>query len=321
MKDVFISFHTPDQQVAETIMQYLENNGLSCFFAPRNMPGGTVFCEELVKELESCKVLLLVFSDATHASRYVPLELQIAFDGEPNCLPVFIEQCEPRGSFKLLLSSLHRINAFDGEIKEFLPAILDATKQLLPKEEEVLIPTKVFQYFPETGIMRNPEDGERNVSFRTDTFIRMMDGIFEEVAAVSNVAKAQEIFFNCGYESGSNFAGRMAAKWGNCTTFEEIEKAVQEWCTFDSDVGWGKFTANITFDEEKETISGTLTISKAFIVDTKDKRQICQFIRGYCTGVLETLLGGAEVDLVCRSCPRIEKKIGSKCVFDITMKG
>ncbi len=323
MKDVFVSFHTPDQSTAEKIVNFLESNGLSCFFAPRDMPGGTVFCEELVKELESCKVLLLVFSQATHNSKYVPLELQIAFDGEPNCLPVFIENCEPQKSFKMLLSSLHRVNAFDGDIDEYLSAILNNTKKLLPQEEEMVIPTKVFQYFPETGIMRNPEDGERNVSFRTDTFISMIGGIYEAVAATSDLQKAQKIFFDSGYESGSNFAERMSSKWGDCTSFEEIEKAVQEWCTFDSDVGWGKFEANISFDEENETILGTLTIIKAFIVDTRHKRKICAFIRGYCTGVLNTLLGGLGVDLVCSSCP-LEAKIGhnkNKCVFDIKMKG
>jgi len=320
MKDVFVSFHTPDQGVAEKIVDFLEKNGLHCFFAPRDMPGGTVFCEELVAELESCKVLLLVFSEATHNSKYVPLELQLAFDGEPNCLPVFIEDCEPQKSFKMLLSSLHHVNAFSGEIEDFLPAILKATKKLLPEDEEKLIPTKVFQYFPETGIMRNPKDGERNVSFRTDTFISMMGGIYEAVAA-GDPQKAQKIFFDCGYESGANFAERMTSKWGDCTDFAEIEQAVQQWCSFDSDVGWGKFEANIAFDAESETISGTLTITKAFIVDIKHKRKICAFIRGYCTGVLNTLLGGVDVELICRTCPLVDKKINSKCVFDITMKG
>ncbi|MBP3381575.1 MAG: toll/interleukin-1 receptor domain-containing protein [Clostridia bacterium] len=320
MKDVFVSFHTPDQAAAESIVKSLESNGLACFFAPRDMPGGSPFSEELVKELEACKVFLLVFSKETNNSKWVPLELQMAFDGAPNCLPVFIEECEPQKAFKLLLSPLHHINAFPESIETYFADITAAVKRLLPKEDEMVIPTTVFQYFPETGIMKNPADNFRNVSFRTDTFTNMMGGIFAEVAAITSEEKAQEIFFNTGYESGANFAERMSSAWGDSNDFDEIEKIIKEWCAFDSAVGWGKFEADIKFDEENETIVGTLTIIKAFIVDTRHKRKICSFIRGYCTGVLNTLLGGLGVELVCSSCP-LEKKLSRKCVFDITMKG
>lgn len=160
-----------------------------------------------------------------------------------------------------------------------------------------------------------------NVSFRTDTFTNMMGGIFAEVAAITSEEKAQEIFFNTGYESGANFAERMSSEWGDSNDFDEIKKAIKEWCAFDSAVGWGKFEADITFDEDNELILGTLTIIKAFIVDTRHKRKICSFIRGYCTGVLNTLLGGLGVDLVCSSCPLEGKFSRNKCVFDIKMKG
>ena len=73
-------------------------------------------------------------------------------------------------------------------------------------------------------------------------------------------------------------------------------------------------------DEENDTFEGTLTITEAFIVDTKHPRKVCAFIRGYCTGVLNTLLNNSEVELTCRSCP-LEKKFNCKCVFDVKMKG
>ena len=166
--------------------------------------------------------------------------------------------------------------------------------------------------------MINPEDHQRNVSFRTDTFINMMGGIYEKVSAIAGAEEAEKIFFESGYNSGKNFAERIDAQWSNSDLdlFDSIKAKFKKWCEFDSAVGWGNFSSEIAYDEENNCLAGNISINEAFIVDNKGKRKICNFIKGYCSGVAETLLGSVEVELVCKECP-LKNKFHPKCVFSL----
>lgn len=93
--------------------------------------------------------------------------------------------------FRYYLGRSQRIMADSENVEESFPKVLDNIKAEYPKdlqpepaekdpsfgEQTDLKKTKtVFEYDPERGIMINPEDRQRNVSFRTDTFINMMGG-------------------------------------------------------------------------------------------------------------------------------------------------
>ena len=338
MKDVFISYVTPNLETAEQVYSYLTHNGFSCFFAPEDMVGGHPYGEELVQAMKNCRVQLLLYSDVMNVrKKNILAELDIAWKNDIPCLCVMLDDSDPGDGIAYYITSGHTIFCNPNRMKDYLPKIADALKSILPKKTDPLKstsaknaeveepveeakPTTVFDYDPVNGLMINPADGERNVSFRTDTFINMMGGIYEKVAIIAGVENAGKIFFESGYESGKNFAARINSKWGNGFSLDEMKKKIQKWCAFDSVVGWGKFEADIQFDEENDTFGGTLTITEAFIVDTQHKRKVCEFIRGYCTGVLDTLLGDLDVELVCASC-RLEKKLSRKCVFEIKMKG
>ena len=328
MKDVFISYNSQKYEVAETIRNYLESNGITCFFDKRDMKGGKRYGGELVEAIENCHVQLFLFSNfANENPKNILSELEIAWDSDIPCFTIMLDDAKPIKDIKFYIKSCHLIECFEDDVEMYLPKIVDDIKELLPEkevtveEDEEAVPVTRFDYDPEIGRMINPEDGEPNVSFRVDTFINMMGGIYEKVADIANSDEtAQEIFFESGYASGENFANRIITKWGKGSSIDEIKKKINKWCQFDSVVGWGKFEADINFDEENDTFEGTLTITEAFIVDTKHKRKVCAFIRGYCTGVLNTLLNNSEVELTCRSCP-LEKKFNCKCVFDVKMKG
>ena len=49
----------------------------------------------------------------------------------------------------------------------------------------------------------------------------------------------------------------------------------------------------------------------------KGKRPVCGFVKGYCAGVIETLLG-APVKLTCISCP-MKSLFKSACKFEVTL--
>ncbi len=328
MKDVFISYNSPKRETAEAVLAYLENDGFVCFFDKRDMPGGQSYGGALVRAMKDCQIQLFLFSaEANKNEKNILAELETAWKNKIPCLTVLLDDSEPNDDIEYYINSRHMLTAYPEAIDTYLPQILASVKKLVPEkstpaevEEEVVSPTTEFDYDPKTGSMFNPEDNQRNVSFRTDTFINMMGGIYEKVAKVSDLVIAQEIFFESGYAGGKSFAERINSKWASGFSIEEMQKKIKKWCAFDSAVGWGKFEAEIDFDEENDTFSGTLTITEAFIIDYECRRKVCAFIRGYCTGVLDTLLGNLNVELTCRSCP-LEKRLSRKCVFDIKMKG
>ncbi|MBO5200822.1 MAG: toll/interleukin-1 receptor domain-containing protein [Clostridia bacterium] len=332
MKEVFISYTTRDAAVAMKLLDFLEGNGYDCFIAPRDVDPGKPYAAELVRAIKECKAVLLVVSSATNESSHVLSEVNIIFNERKPMIPVIIEDFELAPEYLYYLNSFHNITAYPEAIEVYYAGVLNAVESKVPRKvapapvpvapahtEEVAQKTKtVFDYIPDRGIMINPEDHQRNVSFRTDTFINMMGGIFEKVAELTDEEQAAEIFFRSGYVSGKNFAERINNQWGTGSTFPEIQRKLAKWCEFDSAVGWGHFSVNVDYSDE-QGLTGTLTVSEPFVVDKAKKRKVCSFIRGYCDGVLETLLDNVHIDLTCRECP-LQSKFKYTCVFDIKEK-
>jgi len=330
MKEVFISYTTHDLEVARSLMEFLETSGIQCFFAPRDIGAGNAYASALMKALEECKAVLLVASDAINSSEHVLNEVDVMIEMKKPILPVFIEDFHMNYDYRYYLGRKQCIIAYPDVIESYFPKILDgiaaAIKADITKIEglstidEIHKATKtVFEYNADRGIMINPEDHQRNVSFRTDTFINMMGGIYDKVKALVGDEEAEKVFFESGYASGKNFGERIDSQWNTGYDIEDIKTKIKKWCQFDSAVGWGKFSSELSYDEEKDDLTGTICINEAFIVDAKNKRKICNFIRGYCTGVVETLLGSIEVELTCRECPYTHK-FKNHCLFDLKTK-
>ncbi len=334
MKQVFISYPSPNKAAAFDIMEYLEKNGIECFIAPRDIDGGKTYASALMAALSECGLVLLVASAAINDSEHVLNEVDAIVNKKKPLLPVFIENFEMKDEYRYYLGRKQWVTAYPDDLSVYFGEIYDAVIENLPEaqrphaaaaepelaaEAEAVTKTTVFEYNSERGVMINPADHQRNVSFRTDTFVNMMGGIFEKVKTLVGEEEAANIFYESGYSSGKNFAERINSQWDVGFSAKGVQMKFDKWCRFDSAVGWGKFSATVHFDEEKDTVNGTICINEAFIVDNKNKRKICAFIRGYCTGVVEILLNSADVELVCRECP-MKSRLSTKCVFDFKLK-
>jgi len=332
MKQVFISYPSPSKEAAQEITEYLEKNGVNCFIAPRDIEGGKTYASALMSALDECGLVLLVASEAINNSEHVLNEVDAIVNKKKPLLPIFIENFEMKDEYRYYLGRKQWVEAYSNPLYCYFAEIYDAVIENLPadkrpnmmkveepKEAESINKTTVFEFNSERGIMVNPEDHQRNVSFRTDTFVNMMGGIFEKVKELVGDEEAENIFYNSGYSSGKNFAERINSQWDTGFSARGVQLKFDKWCQFDSAVGWGKFTSTINFDEQNDTITGTICINEAFIVDNKNKRKICAFIKGYCTGVVEILLNSADVELICRECP-LKSRLSTKCVFDFVLK-
>jgi hypothetical protein len=110
--DVFISYSTKDQKIVEGLSAYLEQNGIRCFVAFRDIPSGIVWAKSVTEAIESCKLMVVVFSENFNRSKQVDREIEMCIeDGKP-ILSFKIENTDFKGVKKYFLKNLNWIDAF-----------------------------------------------------------------------------------------------------------------------------------------------------------------------------------------------------------------
>ena len=75
---VFLSYASQDAGVANSIVENLEQHGLKCWMAPRDVKPGTVYAEAIVRAINDAKSLVLVMSANAMASAHVGREVERA---------------------------------------------------------------------------------------------------------------------------------------------------------------------------------------------------------------------------------------------------
>lgn len=76
--DVFISYSSKNRAMTEEIVRNLEQSGISCWYAPRNIKPGEVWEHSIVTAIRSSWMLLLIYTDESNASAQVENELAVA---------------------------------------------------------------------------------------------------------------------------------------------------------------------------------------------------------------------------------------------------
>ena len=112
MKEVFISYSTIDGPSAETVRNVLEKNGLSCWMAPRDIPGGSNYTKEIPIAIRNCKVFVLILSENAQNSHWVLKELDSAVNCGKVILPFMLEDCILNDEFNFLLTGAQRYSAY-----------------------------------------------------------------------------------------------------------------------------------------------------------------------------------------------------------------
>ena len=112
MHDIFISYSTKDQFQAETVRDILEKNGIICWMAPRDIPGGSNYTKEIPIAIRNCKVFVLILSKNAQGSHWVLKELDSAVNCGKVILPFMLEDCALNDEFNFLLTGAQRYSAY-----------------------------------------------------------------------------------------------------------------------------------------------------------------------------------------------------------------
>jgi TolB-like protein len=133
-RDAFISYANQDTAVADALCASLEQRGLSCWIAPRDVMPGALYADSIVRAINGAKVLILVLSGYSVASSHVGKEIERASSKHRPIIALRIDAAPLTPSLEYFLSesqwvdaSSIGIEAAHGKLAEAIRAQLGGT--------------------------------------------------------------------------------------------------------------------------------------------------------------------------------------------------
>lgn len=136
--DIFISYSTQNTEYAEAVCDKLENNGIECWIAPRNIKTATNYAEEIMDGLDAAKAIVLVFSKDAQESEYVNNEIDTAFSKNKPIISIKVDDTFPKDQMEFFLKNTQWLDASPTALKEKNKTLESCYDQLVSDVERVL---------------------------------------------------------------------------------------------------------------------------------------------------------------------------------------
>lgn len=130
MADIFVSYASQDRDVAFRIVGFLEEQGISCWVAPRDVPPGVEYGQAIINGIEQSRALVLILSDQSNDSMFVRKEVERAVSKTKPVLPVRIREVTPSGSLEFFISSAQWVDAWKSPMEQHLLPLVGAIKAI-----------------------------------------------------------------------------------------------------------------------------------------------------------------------------------------------
>ena len=142
--DVFISYSSKDINVAHAVCAKFEQEGVRCWYAPRDISPGDEWASSIMAAIRGAKILVLIFTDFSNASVQVRREVDNAISSGKTIIPFKLTTNSPSGGMKYYLSTLHWLDAVDRPLEESIDDLLEMVQHNLKEpEREVQAPKNI----------------------------------------------------------------------------------------------------------------------------------------------------------------------------------
>ena len=149
-KEVFISYSTKDSEIAFSLLEVLESYGLECWIAPRNIPKGAQWAEEIDKAIQNARIFVVIVSSQSVESKQVPKEIALAVSSCESIFPFRIDDTGLKGTFRYYLSDY-----------QFTDATSDSKQKMIELAE--IICSSLGKPIPEQKTEEKPEQTQEAV--------------------------------------------------------------------------------------------------------------------------------------------------------------
>ena len=110
--DVFISYSNEDKITADEICRLLEQQGIRCWIAPRDILPGRDYGVQIIEGIELTRVMVLLLSEHANTSIYVKAEIERAISKGKVVIPLRIQDVQPSRALELFVSRSQWIDAW-----------------------------------------------------------------------------------------------------------------------------------------------------------------------------------------------------------------
>ncbi|MDP6636252.1 MAG: TIR domain-containing protein [Phycisphaerae bacterium] len=128
---VFISYSQEDRDTAEAVCRGIEQKGVSCWIAPRNILPGKSWAGSIVEAIDGTDVMVLILSGNSNGSPHVIRELERAANNRVSIIPFKIEKVDASSDIAYFISTSQWLDAtsppLEAHIEELAGIILQIT--------------------------------------------------------------------------------------------------------------------------------------------------------------------------------------------------
>jgi hypothetical protein len=131
--DIFISYSHEDKPVSDAICSALESANFRCWIAPRDILPGQNYPSAIIKAIEQCKLMVIVFSSKSNNSDHVIRELTKAVSMGIIIIPFRIENVPPSRDMEYLIGIPHWLDALTPPLERHIEKLIRTIEVLLEK--------------------------------------------------------------------------------------------------------------------------------------------------------------------------------------------
>jgi hypothetical protein len=135
---VYICYSNKDKPVADAVVAGLENKGICCWIAPRDITQNSPWGQAIVQAIEASRAMVIIFSVNSNSSNQVVRELERAVANNVNLIPFRIENINPTGAMSYFLSNVHWIDAFTPPLDKSLDRLAETIRSYLNIESQAM---------------------------------------------------------------------------------------------------------------------------------------------------------------------------------------
>lgn len=129
--DVLISYSLKDKTAADAMCATLENEGIRCWIAPRDILPGTSYAKAIIDAINKTRIVVLLFSSHSNRSQQVMREVERAVSKGLPIIPFRIEDTPLSEDMEYFISSSHWLDAMTPPLEAHLKQLAGIVSTLL----------------------------------------------------------------------------------------------------------------------------------------------------------------------------------------------
>jgi hypothetical protein len=127
---IFLSYSSRDKLIADAICSRLENQGIRCWIAPRDVNPGSDYSDQISEALERSTAMVMVFSSGSNSSRHVKSEIDRAFSLDKVIIPFRVENVELDKGLAYYLSKTHWLDALTKPLEQHIDRLATTIRKV-----------------------------------------------------------------------------------------------------------------------------------------------------------------------------------------------